>query len=132
LEILLATTADAEKRHAEAVKKLNDEIKTAKSDEKKERDKAATKQTELAQANAKIQALRAQLGETGDSNNFDWKSPWVWTVVAVSVAIVLASVLMFRASKATEEFIDDRPRPKSNQNADDADFKDPPEGTNTN
>jgi hypothetical protein len=131
LKTLLATTADAEERHAAAVKKLNDEIKAVKNDEKKALDKASDKQADLEEANAKIKALKAELGESVESEAFDWKSPWVWTVVAVSVAIVLASVLMFRASKATEEFIDDRPPPKGNQPADD-DFKDPPEGTNTN
>jgi hypothetical protein len=53
--------------------------------------------------------------------------------VAVSVAIVLAGVLMFRTSKATEEYIDDNP-PDSSRTATPPpdDFKDPPEGTNTN
>jgi proteasome lid subunit RPN8/RPN11 len=131
-KVMLDKTANDEKLHAEVVKKLNDELIAKKNDEKKALDKLADKQADLAEAQARIKALKADLGETSQTTGFDWKSPWVWTVVAVSVAIILAGVLMFRASKATEEFIEDRPPPKSNQIHMNDDFKDPPEETNTN
>lgn len=133
LKVVLGTTADAEKRHAEAVKKLNEELTAKKNDEKKALDKVAEKEEDLSAAQARIKELKAELGTPSEAQAFDWRSPWLWTVLAVSVAIILAGVLMFRTSKASEDFIDDHPsNGKGNSSSPPDDFKDPPEGTNTN
>jgi proteasome lid subunit RPN8/RPN11 len=123
---------ELQEQHFDKLKALNDKLaESVKSDE--------TARTELDKAKTDLASVRTENRELkkadkdSDTAGFDWKSPWVWTVLAVSVAIVLAGVLMFRTSKATEEFIDDHPSTTSGSSTPPPDdFKEPPEGTNTN
>jgi hypothetical protein len=118
--------------HTDKLKAVADELaKTQKSD-KESQDEIGKLKTQLATLKAENSDLKKKEDGKGTAV-FDWKSPWLWTVIAVSVAIVLAGVLMFRTSKATEDFIDDHPPTGSGSSSSPPDdFKDPPEGTNTN
>jgi proteasome lid subunit RPN8/RPN11 len=131
----LKTQVDAltelREEHTGKLKALNDSLSEAQKAEKTAKEKNDKLETDLSAARLEIRDLKKK--DDGETVAFNWKSPWLWTVLAVSVAIVLAGVLMFRTSKATEEFIDDHPSTGSgSSNSPPDDFKDPPEGTNTN
>ena len=130
----LKTQVDAltelREEHTDKLKAVNDELEKTRKNDEQSKAKVAKLETQLTAIIDENSDLKKK--DSGQTARFDWKSPWVWTVVAVSIAIILAGVLMFRASKATEEYIEDRPPPKSNQIHMNDDFKDPPEETNTN
>jgi proteasome lid subunit RPN8/RPN11 len=132
LQTELDALIELREEHTDKLKTVNDSLSEARKGEKTARQKIDKLETEIAAINAENKRLK-KTDSGSETAGFDWRSPWLWTVIAVSIAIVLAGVLMFRSSKATEDFIDDHPSgsPRSASPPAD-DFKDSPDGTNTN
>jgi hypothetical protein len=133
LKTALATASRVQKGHEDEVKslagKLDEWEKYKKKNEKESKD-AADKIDELRQI---IKDQKAALAEKqGESTGFDWKSPWLWTVIAVTVAVVLAGMLIFRSSRPTEDYTDNPLVAPREPPPDSEDSKEPPEATNTN
>lgn len=133
-ETLLEATADDKKQYDADVKSLKKSLEESKQETKKAEDKALERSDALETARSRIKQLTAQLNEKGEdeSTGFDWKSPWLWTVIATSVAVVLAGVLIFRANRPTEDFSENPLSPPTEPPAAESDdFKEPPDATNT-
>lgn len=133
LKTQLDAMTELQDKHNDKLKAVNDDLAEAKKSADAEKVKVAKLKSDLAEVRAENKTLKKKGDDGEEIAGFDWSSPWVWTVLAVSVAIVLAGVLVFRSGKPTEEYFDDRPPPSNNppppaDNPDD--FKDPPPGTN--
>ena len=130
----LETVSKTQREHEAEVKSLETEISEGKKGEKKLEEKIQVLSTDLKTYKSRnkelADALNSKAGE--ETSQFHWKSPWLWTTVAVALAAVLAGVLLFRGGRPAEDYMDHPPSsPHSSSPHSSDDFKDPPPPSNT-
>lgn len=132
LETSLATVARSNKLHEAEIEDLRKALEEEQHKNQELVDSRDSLKSEIATLKNRISTLNKKQGEDTEETAglLNWKSPWLWAVAAVGVAMLVLGVVMLRSPRTNEnELLNSDLRP-ARENREES--KEPPSEANTN